>query len=88
MVRDLRIKSREIGDEDTLYREAQKRTAWQWENTLRRHNFVGFIGELLKGVSHAKLRDGGKAYDAWVEEAKSRTRSRIEEKRKNGNNLQ
>ena len=88
MVQDLRIRAQEIGDQDMLYQEQQKRNAWQWENALRRHNFIGFIGEVLKGVTVSKLRHGGGAYDQWVEEAKSMTKARIEEKRQVGRDEQ
>ena len=81
MVQDLRIRAQEIGDPDMLYHEHQKRISWQWENALRRHNFIGFIGEVLKGVTASKLNQGGRAYDQWVEEAKSKTKARVEEKR-------
>lgn len=84
MVQDLRIRAREIGDIEWLHREEEKRTAWQWENSLRRHNFVGFVGELLKGVVKAKLAEGEGAYEKWVEEAKAKTKSRIEERSKKG----
>lgn len=84
MVRDLRIRAREIGDQDWLYREEQKRNAWQWENALRKHNFVGFVSEVLKGVVRAKLKEGGGAYEKWVEEAVKRTKKRLEEKGKKG----
>ena len=55
--RDLRIRAREIGDEEALEEQEDKRAAWLWENSLRRHNFVGFVGELLKGVVRAKLEE-------------------------------
>lgn len=35
MCRDLRVGAREIGDVETLEREAQKRRDWQFENALR-----------------------------------------------------
>ncbi|KAL8678910.1 MAG: hypothetical protein Q9186_004767 [Xanthomendoza sp. 1 TL-2023] len=82
MVRDLRIRAREIGDQDWLYQEEQKRNAWQWENALRRHNFVGFIGETLKGVVRSKLHEGDTKYEEWVEEAKKTTSARLTERRK------
>ncbi|KAL6707459.1 hypothetical protein ACN47E_004029 [Coniothyrium glycines] len=82
--KDLRIRYREIGDEDALEEEDDKRAKWLWENSLRRHNFVGFVGELLKGVVRAKLEQGDEAYDKWVEEAKGRTSKRREEMRKQG----
>ncbi|KAK8177890.1 ubiquitin carboxyl-terminal hydrolase-like protein isozyme L5 [Phyllosticta citrichinensis] len=82
MVRDLRIKAREIGDVEWLQREEQKRTSWQWENALRRHNFIGFVGELMKGVVKQKIKED--TYDQWVEEAKTKTRTRYEERRKKG----
>lgn len=88
MVRDLRLRAREIGDQDWLYREEQKRNAWQWENALRRHNFIGFIGEMLKGVVGTKLKDGEEAYGEWVEEAKAKTLARIQEKQKGGGNAE
>ena len=80
MVRDLRIRAQEIGDQDMLYQEVQKRSAWRGENALRRHNFFGFIGEVLKGVTATKLRQGDGIYDQWIEEAKIKTKVRIEEK--------
>jgi ubiquitin carboxyl-terminal hydrolase L5 len=82
--RDLRIRAREIGDEDDLEDQEDKRARWLYENSLRRHNFVGFVGELLKGVVKAKLEQGDGAYDKWVEEAKARTKKRREELRKQG----
>ena len=85
MVRDLRIQAREIGDQAWLYREDQKRKAWQSENALRRHNFIGFIGEVLKGVTASKLKDEPGAYESWIEEAKGKTKARIEERNKRGN---
>ena len=84
MVRDLRIRAQEVGDKDWLQRERQKREAWQWENALRRYNFIGFIGETLKGVTAAKLREGAGIYEEWIEDAKSKTKARLEEKRKKG----
>ncbi|KAL8766303.1 MAG: hypothetical protein Q9209_006893 [Squamulea sp. 1 TL-2023] len=82
MVRDLRIRAREIGDQDWLYQEEQKRNAWQWENALRRHNFVGFIGETMKGVVRSKLSEGEARYAEWVEEATKTTSTRMTERRK------
>lgn len=79
-VRDLRIRAREFGDMETLEAEEHKRTEWMWENALRRHNFVGFVGELLKGVVKDKLAQGGDAYDKWIEEAKMKTRRRAEQR--------
>jgi ubiquitin carboxyl-terminal hydrolase L5 len=73
-----------MGDEETLEAEEQKRTEWLWENALRRHNFVGFVGELMKGVVQAKLNQGEGAYEKWVEESKAKTRKRVEERRKQG----
>lgn len=80
MVRDLRLRAREIGDQEWLNREEQKRSGWQWENALRRHNFVGFTGEVLKGVVRSKLQGHEKLYSDWVEEAKAKTRARIQHK--------
>lgn len=82
--KDLRIRYREIGDEDAMEEEEDKRARWLWENSLRRHNFVGFVGELLKGVVRAKLEQGEDAYDKWVEEAKGRSKKRHDELRKQG----
>ncbi|KAI9814216.1 MAG: hypothetical protein M1827_003382 [Pycnora praestabilis] len=84
MVQDLRIRAKELGDQDWLYREEQKRNAWQWENALRRHNFVGFVSEVLKGVVRSKLREGDGAYEKWIEDAKGKTEARIEERSKKG----
>jgi ubiquitin carboxyl-terminal hydrolase L5 len=86
VVRDLRLRARELGDDEMLAREQRKRADWRFENALRRHNFVGFSAEVLKGVVEMKLEegDGGKAYDAWVDGAKERLRRRIEERQKGG----
>lgn len=82
MTRDLRIRAREIGDMEMLRQEQSKRTEWQWENALRRHNFVGFVGELAKGVVKDKLSAG--TYEKWVDDAKAKTLARLQERRKRG----
>jgi ubiquitin carboxyl-terminal hydrolase L5 len=82
MVRDLRVRAREIGDQEMLFREEQKRNEWQFENALRRHNFVGFAGEVLKGVIATKLSEGESSYEGWIEEAKKKTKERAEERKK------
>ena len=83
MVRDLRIRAREIGDFELLAREERKRKDWQFENALRRHNFIGFAGEVLKGVVAAKLKEGGDAaFEKWVDEAKGKMRKRMEERKR------
>ncbi|GAP87582.1 putative ubiquitin carboxyl-terminal hydrolase L5 [Rosellinia necatrix] len=85
MVRDLRVRAREIGDAEALEREERKRRDWQYENALRRHNFVGFAGAVLEGVVESKLAEGGdEAYRTWIEEAKTSTKQRLESKRKGG----
>jgi ubiquitin carboxyl-terminal hydrolase L5 len=82
VVKDLRIKAEEIGDQEALERERRKRREWEWENSLRRWNFVGFIGEILKGVVREKVKEG--KYEGWVEEAKERTKKRMEDRAKRG----
>ena len=82
VVQDLRIPARQLGDHDLLYREEQKRSAWQWENALRRHNFVGFTGELLKGVAGFKLQGGDRPYHEWVDDAREKTKARMEDRAK------
>ena len=84
MVRDLRIRAREIGDFELLAREERKRRDWQFENALRRHNFVGFAGEVLKGVVAAKLKEGDQGYEAWIEQGKQKMAKRREERKKAG----
>ncbi|KAI0598163.1 ubiquitin carboxyl-terminal hydrolase [Biscogniauxia sp. FL1348] len=85
VVRDLRVRARELGDLEALEREERKRRDWQFENALRRHNFVGFAGAVLKGVVEAKLKEGGEgAYEKWIEDAKAKTRQRAEQRRKGG----
>lgn len=84
MVRDLRIRAREIGDQEMLFREEQKRSDWQFENALRRHNFVGFAGEVLKGVIASKLKEGPDAYTKWIDEAKKKTKQRSEDRKTKG----
>lgn len=79
MIRDPRVQAREIGDQETLYREERKRSEWMWENALRRHNFVGFTGELLKAVVSRKVKEG--MYEEWVNEAKKKTKKRVEDRK-------
>ena len=83
-MQDQRIRAREIGDTEALEEQEEKRSAWLWENALRRHNFVGFVGELMKGVVKAKLGQGQGAYDKWIEDGKAKTKKRMEDKRKQG----
>jgi ubiquitin carboxyl-terminal hydrolase L5 len=80
--RDLRLRAKEIGDHEALKQEWAKRKAWEWENALRRHNFVGFTGEVLKGIAAMKLEKGESEYEAWVGEAKKATEKRVLEKAK------
>ncbi|KAI4281068.1 MAG: hypothetical protein L6R35_005751 [Caloplaca aegaea] len=82
MVRDLRIRAREIDDQNWVYQEEQKRRVWQWENALRRHNFIGFVWEILQGAVRSKLVEGGGKYAGWVEEAKAKTKARLDEHQK------
>jgi len=72
----------EIGDDETVRREEDKRNAWQWENALRRHNFVGFAHEVLKDVIRLKVKEG--TYDQWIEGAKQEMGKRIEERKAQG----
>lgn len=76
---DLRQRAQEFQDYDALAREKRKRAQWDWENALRRHNFVGFTGEVLKGVVGMKLKDG--MYDQWVKDAESATDKKLRERR-------
>ena len=82
MCEDLRLRAREIGDQEMLAREEQKRREWRWENALRRHNFVGFVGEVMKGVTAQKLKEG--SYEKWVQDAKAATQKRVEDRQKRG----
>lgn len=76
MCRDLRTRAREFGDDELLAREDRKRRDWHFENALRRHNFVGFAGEVLKGVVDGKLKEGGdSAVDKWVDESLERRKA-------------
>ncbi|POS88056.1 Cysteine proteinase [Erysiphe pulchra] len=70
MVKDLRMKALETGDQEMLSREEQKRRDWRFENALRRHNFVGFTGELLKEMTTVKLKESPDAYGKWIESAR------------------
>ena len=76
--RDLRLRATETDDVALLEREWDKRRNWAWENALRRHNFVGLIGEVAKGVAAEKVREG--TWNEWVDGAKRRA----EERRKKG----
>lgn len=80
-VRDLRVRAREFGDAEGLEREKRKRKAWAWENTLRRANFVGFIGEVVKGVVKGKVEGGEGEYEKWVGDAKKETARKLEMRR-------
>lgn len=76
MCRDLRVRAREFGDEELLEREQRKRRDWQFENALRRHNFVSFAGEVLKGVVQKKMQEGGdEGVSKWVDESMERRKA-------------
>ncbi|KAK1146916.1 hypothetical protein N8T08_002243 [Aspergillus melleus] len=75
VTRDLRIRAREFGDQEMLEREERKRRDWAWENTLRRSNFVGFIGEMVKGVTGMKEREG--KFEEWVGQAQVETQRKL-----------
>ncbi|KAJ4317555.1 hypothetical protein N0V84_007300 [Fusarium piperis] len=76
MCRDLRQRARDFGDEELLAREERKRRDWAFENALRRHNFVGFAGEVLKGVVRSKIAEGGdEACEKWVKESLERRKA-------------
>ncbi|EHK49687.1 hypothetical protein TRIATDRAFT_297593 [Trichoderma atroviride IMI 206040] len=76
MCRDLRIRAREFGDEELLEREERKRKDWLFENALRRHNFVGFAGEVVKKVVENKLDAGGDdAVNKWVSDSLERKKA-------------
>ncbi len=92
-VRDRRLQARELGDAELLARETRKRRDWQFENALRRHNFVAFAHEVLEGVVESKLREGSgeggegsssgggeAAYNKWVADATARFERRVTEK--------
>ncbi|CAK7202533.1 hypothetical protein SEUCBS139899_005257 [Sporothrix eucalyptigena] len=95
-VRDRRLTARELGDTDLLVREARKRRDWQFENALRRHNFVGFAHEVLEGVVESKLKEGGSgdnkdaAYQKWVGDATARFERRMQDRqrRRQGGDVQ
>lgn len=72
IVRDKRETAREAGDMQALQREEEKRKEWRWENALRRHNFLGFIGELLKAMVKDKVDKGEGEYEKWIEEAREK----------------
>jgi ubiquitin carboxyl-terminal hydrolase L5 len=82
MIKDPRERASEIGDGETVAAEERKRLGWRVENTLRRHNFVPFVAELMKGVVRAKKAEGEESYKSWIEEAKGRTKERIEKGKK------
>lgn len=80
--RDLRKRAEDFQDHEGLAREKRKRAQWDWENALRRHNFVGFTGEVLKGVVGVKLKEG--RYEEWVKEAEKTTEKKLRERRARG----
>ena len=82
VVGDLRIKAREIGDQQWLEKEEQKRLVWRRENALRRHNFVGLVGEVLKCVVRTKLQEGEGAYEHWIRDATTKRTARMEDRAK------
>ena len=85
MTRDLRLTAKERGDKWALENETRKRRDWMYENALRQHNFLGFTGEVLKGVIGMKVKQGGEeGYQKWVDEAKESTKKRIEQKKARG----
>lgn len=82
MCRDLRLRARDIGDEDGIERQEANRRNWLYENALRRHNFVGFIGQVLEEVVRSKTQSGNdEDYHKWIEDAKIATLKRMDNRR-------
>ncbi|KAL4788590.1 ubiquitin carboxyl-terminal hydrolase [Aspergillus varians] len=75
VVKDLRVRAGEVGDLEALRGEERKRAGWAWENSLRRSNFVGFIGGVLKGVTAGKEKEG--KVEEWVKKAEGETARRL-----------
>ncbi|KAK5995874.1 Ubiquitin carboxyl-terminal hydrolase 2 [Cladobotryum mycophilum] len=70
MCRDLRIRAREFGDHELAEREEAKRKEWLFENALRKHNFLGFAGEVMQQVVERVLeREGNEGVMMWVYES-------------------
>ncbi|KAI9668569.1 MAG: hypothetical protein M1831_001008 [Alyxoria varia] len=81
LTKDLRVRAREVGDTMALVREEEKRRNWAWENELRAWGgWVGFTGTVLRETATQNIRGGGDAYDKWVEEARGRTKTRVQTK--------
>ncbi|KAB8527786.1 hypothetical protein FH972_025438 [Carpinus fangiana] len=78
MVQDQRLVCKERGDWEGVEREEARRKEWAWENALRKHNFVGFAGEVLKGVIRTKTQEGDEQYGEWVKEAKGAMKKRAQ----------
>jgi len=79
---DLRGRAREVGDWEGLAQQEARRREWAWENALRRHNFLGFVGEVLKEVVRGKLGEGEGKYEEWVEGAKGATEKKMADRRR------
>lgn len=82
MCEDPRPRAKEMGDEELLAREERKRQDWRWENALRRHNFVGFIGDMMKGVTAEKIED--KTYAQWISDALASMKKRLQSRQNRG----
>lgn len=82
VIQDPRITARIVGDNEILEAELRKRAQWRWENALRRHNFIGFAGEVLKGVVAQKDANG--KYDEWVGDSRKKMNRRLELMKKMG----
>jgi len=82
MIQDPRLRAMEIGDLETVRREEERREAWQWENALRKHNFVGFAHEVLKGVVKVKTQEG--KYEEWLSDAKKELAKKMAERKGKG----
>ena len=82
MREDARISAKAIGDYERLEQAERERREWKWENALRRHNFVGFVGELMKGVTGQKVKGG--QYEQWIEDGKTATKKRVEDRKRRG----
>lgn len=71
--RDVRLWAKEYGDDMVLEKEERKRQDRLFENALRRHNFVGLAGEVVKEVVRGKLKRGGEqSYSSWLNESTQR----------------
>lgn len=79
---DIRLQAARIGDSAAVAAEDARRREWKNDVALKQSNLLGFVGELMKGVTAQKLQDN--SWNQWIDASKKRTSDKLDARAKRG----